>query len=572
MRFFSKSHVNSFANIIPPKGFTVSLRTINGQNQCYGPGTVIQGQINLYLNKTITVPCQLRVIFTCRQTITQESENEDGSPPSILFQTEQVLLQDRALPPCRRQAPFHFSIKLPFCNFPPSVEGERSVQYSIHSTLSFAPHPEDPSSTFSVSSLPIRVFYLPLVPTTALQSRLLCGSTSTPSYENSTQLILDTPHSTQLLSRPSAPNTQPSSHSVISASVKSMTSACIGESVSMVLHIDNATQTELHSIHLALVRQVSYAVSASPSSPPSSPTLAAADGHRQHQRHALYPFTTPDSTTIHSTTIPIARVPNSSSSWSQQLQFRLPTRKGLIPSINKAITPLFKVDYFILISIPIPQKHNSLADRLTLGKQKRPAMDMSIFDNSSVTQSVLQDPLQQPQQGPQAQQAQQTLGRLSTSAFGATRGPTLFQLAPIPIVIGSIPYHVGQRRFKWPIPNHVEVMDRPTFIRDRFEEEMIQHLSSLESLMMEDMSDTDIENLVQAARKNGPMSSGESDDGDDEGSHEDDGHVHSKLPARFRRGGRMGYRSSPLLPSGLRTPPLSPRNAPLATMDDVMRI
>ncbi|KAG0265025.1 hypothetical protein BG011_005592 [Mortierella polycephala] len=563
MRFFSKSHVNSIANIIPPKGFTVSLRTINGQNQCYGPGTVIQGQINLSLNKIITMPCQLRVIFTCCQTITKESENEDGSPPSILFQVEHVLLQDQALPPCRRQTPFHFSIKLPLCNFPPSLEGECSVQYSIRSTLSFAPSPEDPSSTPSISSLPIRILYLPLVPTTALQTRFLCSSTSASSYENSAQLILDTPRPIQILSRPSVPTTQSLSQSVISASIKSMTSACIGESILMVLKVDNATQTELHSIRLTLIRQVSYAAPASPSSPPSSPSLAAVDGHHQHEHQAPYSYTTPDSTIIHSTTIPIAKVPNINSSWSQQLQFRLPTHKGLIPSINKAITPLLKVDYFILISIPIPQKHSSLVDRLTLGKQKRPAMDMSIFDDSSMTQPVLQGPLQQPQQ---------TLGRLSASAFGATRGLNMFQLALIPIVIGSIPSYVGHQRFKWPIPSHVEVTDRPTFIRDRFEEEMIQHLSSLESLITEDENDMDIENLILAARKNRPLSSGESDDGGDEGDHEDDGHVHSQLPARFRRGGRLGYRSNSLLSSGLRTPPLSPQNAPLATMDDVVRI
>src|SRR5690554_3559334 len=113
----------------------------------------------------------------------------------------------------------------------------------------------------------------------------------------------------------------------------------------MVLNVDNATQTELHSIRLTLIRQVSYAAPASPSSPPPSPSLAAVDGHHQHEHHALYSYTTPDSTIIHSTTIPIAKVPNSNSSWSQQLQFRLPTHKGLIPSINKAITPLLKVDY-----------------------------------------------------------------------------------------------------------------------------------------------------------------------------------------------------------------------------------
>ncbi|KAI7824799.1 hypothetical protein BC939DRAFT_476506 [Gamsiella multidivaricata] len=208
------------------------------------------------------------------------------------------------------------------------------------------------------------------------------------------------------------------------------------------------------------------------------------------QSRASLPFASPDSTTIHTATIPIARVENANSSWSQQLQLRLPSNIGLIPSINRAITPLLKVDYHILISIPIPQRNNcgnSLVSRLTSGSRKRSPLDLAVFNASSSspsTEALLQGSTHQPQH------SEHSLGGLTW-----TPTPTAIQLGPIPIVIGTIPSNTCHKKFKWPIPNYLGVSDRPTFVRDRFEEEMMQHLSSLESLMMEDDDDIDIDSM-----------------------------------------------------------------------------
>jgi hypothetical protein len=109
----------------------------------------------------------------------------------------------------------------------------------------------------------------------------------------------------------------------------------------------------------------------------------------------------------------------------------------------------------------------------------------------------------------------------------------------------------------------MEVEDRPTFVRDRFEEEMIQQLSSLESLVMDDGDDDDldIELLVEEAcrrrRRRDSSSSEDSDVDEDDENEEDEEEEDSRVPARFRK----PYRNSSLptpSSSGLSTPPPSP--------------
>ncbi|KAF9581455.1 hypothetical protein BGW38_001511 [Lunasporangiospora selenospora] len=77
--------------------------------------------------------------------------------------------------------------------------------------------------------------------------------------------------------------------------------------------------------------------------------------------------------------------------------------------------------------------------------------------------------------------------------------------SPIPVTIGSVPQDYHQHhKVKWPIPSYTDVPDRPTFVRDRFEREMLLHLSSLESLVVaddEEEEEIDIETLVQEAKR-----------------------------------------------------------------------
>lgn len=330
----------------------------------------------------------------------------------------------------------------------------------------------------------------------------------------------------------------------------------------MFLEVTNESHVDLQSIHLALVRQISYqtqhTTSTTSISPPPSPPSHPWSGASSRFNHNVYTYTPPESTTVHSATIPIAKVSNSHSCWTQQLQFRLPHHLGLLPSIDRTITPWLKVDYFIMVSIPIPQRHGSLVSRLTSGSKKRPVMDMSVFDATEPV--VLSEP--------SVQQPRQTIVERSLSAGslgGYARGPQALQLGPVPIVISAVPANLGDRRFKWPIPNHLEVQDKPTFVRDRFEEEMVQHLSSLESLIMEDDDPVEIISLVHPVHMSSPSSSDESD--------EDhvDGRVHSRVPARFRHEiraltDRKEHASSK---SGLGTPPPSPPQAPTPAMDGV---
>ncbi|KAG0001781.1 hypothetical protein BGZ80_008528 [Entomortierella chlamydospora] len=360
--------------------------------------------------------------------------------------------------------------------------------------------------------------YLPLVPNvvptsarTAPSSSVMSshGSTSTPTFETSTQIVMETP-------TPTPTPTLASPLGTINASIKCKVGVCIGEFVSMTLKVENQSQTDLHSIHLSLVRQISYASSTQPP----------------------YTYTSPESTTVNTAIIPIAKPNNAGSSWNQQLQFIIPTNLGLIPSISTAITPLFKVDYFVLVSIPIPQRRNSIVSRLINRKRS-----LSIF--SSASSSIAETSL------PGQAQTQQPSEKILP-----TKGPSAIQFTPIPIVVGTISPHNCHKRFKWPVPNYLEVTDRPTFVRDKFEEEMIKHLAGLESLIMEEDDDDNIDSLIYTA-----MGSGSSEESDD-----DDDPMQSRVPARFRSNNRV------MPVSGLGTPPPSPPQYVASIVDDVQSI
>ncbi|KAF9957873.1 hypothetical protein BGZ72_001219 [Mortierella alpina] len=550
MGLFTKTPSNP-ARFVSLKGFKVLLATVNGHTRHYGPGNVIEGQVHLQLSKPIPGPCQLRVVFACHQNIApsssgQQSEETPYAPDegSSLFEVEKVLLQDQTMPACGRQTPFHFSIKLPLCSFPPSLqEGKRSVVYSIYSVLTFETQPGNVATRASVSSTPVKVRYLP---------RTRPAAANAPMHETRSQieLCLPTPPSVSV-----PPTALATASSAIQAVLTTRPSVCMGESVAMVLEVTNKSHVDLHSIHLALVRQISYQTqydTTASISPPPSPPSHPWSGAGTRSGHNVYTFTLPESTTVHSATIPIAKVANSHSSWKQQLQFRLPRRLGLMPSIDKTITPWLKVDYFIMVSIPIPQRHSSLVSRLTSGSKKRPFMDMSVFDATEPT-TTLEPSLPQPRQ-PVIERSLSAGSLVSSS----TASPHALQLGPVPIVISAVPAKLGDKRFKWPIPNHLEVQDKPTFVRDRFEEEMVQHLSSLESLIMEDDEE---EEIIMSS----PSSSDESDDD------HVDGRVHSRVPSRFRHEIRAstGRKEHAYSGSGLGTPPPSPPQAATPTMDDI---
>ncbi|KAG0379207.1 hypothetical protein BGX24_001315 [Mortierella sp. AD032] len=293
----------------------------------------------------------------------------------------------------------------------------------------------------------------------------------------------------------------------------------------MVLKVENNSDITLQAIRLALVRQISFP------SHSGSPKVA---GNLASSSHSVYTsFPNPISTTVHTATIPVAKVSNSNSTWTQQLQFRIPSNLNLLPSINQSITPLLNVEYFIVPSLPIPQRQGGFVSRL--------------------------------------------------AATSSSKSPTVLQIAPTPITLTSVPAYSDGRKCSRPIPHHLEVEDRPTFVRDRFEEEMIQQLSSLESLVMDDGDDDDldIDLLVEEAcrrrsrhRRDG-SSSEDSDDAVeeedvDEEDEEDDPRFMSRVPPRFRQPYRLS--SLPITAmgnsSGLGTPPPSPPYHLVKAMSD----
>ncbi|KAG0277321.1 hypothetical protein BGZ95_006132 [Linnemannia exigua] len=455
-------------------------------------------------------------------------------------------------------------------------EGDRSVKYTLQAILSFdADLPNGSIIKTSTSSTPVNILYVPHVSYTAAmvgaggvvggahQTRSIVTNaaavatascrpspSSAPLHETHGQLTVDS------RSRSSAEGAK-----TINASIQSKPSVCIGDHASMNLKVENNSDITLQAIRLALVRQISFP------SPSNSPKVA---GNLASSSHSVYTsFSNTISTTVHTATIPIAKVSNRNSTWTQQLQLRIPSHLNLLPSINKSITPLLNVEYFIVLSLPIPQRQGGFVSRLAASTRKRPSIDLSIFHSHTPSSSSW------------AGANESTHHLLSTSppsSFDTQAGPskssTVLQVAPIPITLTSLPAYSDGRKCSRPIPHHLEVEDRPTFVRDRFEEEMIQQLSSLESLVMDDgdNDDFDIDLLVEEAcrrrsrhHRDGGTSPEDSDDADekddvDEEDEEDDPRFMSRVPLRFRQ----PYRNSSLPTtamgnsSGLGTPPPSP--------------
>ncbi|KAF9278108.1 hypothetical protein BGZ74_003172, partial [Mortierella antarctica] len=278
----------------------------------------------------------------------------------------------------------------------------------------------------------------------------------------------------------------------------------------------------------------------------------------------------PESTTVHTITIPVTKTPNSTSTWVESLQFKLPTDLGLVPTTNKIITPLFKVDYYISVSVPVASRSAGIASWFTSAvRGPPPPVDISLVRSEGATGS---DPITNTpstttiRQGQRRASSGEKSGKISlltdriATLNSNMRWPTLIQLPLIPVIIGTVPYRISERQLRWPIPNYMDVNDRPCFIRDRFEEEMIQQIEHLETLMMQEGDDKEIEDLIQATIKS--ASSGESD--------EDESRTHARIPARFRTGGQR-YRKGSMSSLGLGTPPPSPpTSSPMAMMETVM--
>lgn len=116
------------------------------------------------------------------------------------------------------------------------------------------------------------------------------------------------------------------------------------------------------------------------------------------------------------------------------------------------------------------------------------------------------------------------------------------------------------------------------FVRDRFEEEMIKHFSSMESLMMEEDDEQDIAELVKAAEARrlslSEMGhhhhSGSSDEDDDAMHRSKSGRLHSTVPIRFRQGSvppRHNLKGSQA--DGM-SPPPSPPSTSRTVLEDAM--
>ncbi|KAG0044971.1 hypothetical protein BGZ83_009747 [Gryganskiella cystojenkinii] len=506
MRFFSRlQHSDSAASYLAPSGLTVSLHSKDGRARLFGPGTTIQGQVHLSLARSTPVPCRLKVVFACHQSLIQETACSDTA--TTVFEVEHILIQDELLNPCNRKHPLHFSIKLPLCNYPPSLEcgvDGPSVRYSIHAELTLLKQRGDEKES-SVRSPSVAVMYLPMVPTIFPHS-----------IQNNNPMV-----TTQL--------SQSAQLGAINASVESTGAVCIGESVAMVLHVNNKSQSDLHNIYLSLVRSI-Y--------PTGKPSLHS---------------------TVHTTTIPIAKSSNKNSTWSQQLQFRLPINIGLVPSIDSTVMPMCQIEYSLCIYIPLVQKHGSIVSRL----RKRPTLDFTAFSSHSSSK----DPAVLANQEQSVADATNQRPGFSSPAGHASSS---LNFPPIPIIVGSLPSHQtnnGRRMFKWPIPTYKDVQDKPTFVRDRFEEEMLQHLSSLESLVVDDDDDEldIIDGLVRAAQRRMSKLSLSASETDEEIEQDE-----SRIPARFRSPVvATRYKRQSETKSGLRTPPSSPpQEAPLTDSMD----
>ncbi|KAF9363054.1 hypothetical protein BGX34_005001 [Mortierella sp. NVP85] len=548
LHFFNSPPEDALAQsyLVPTNGFTISVPTRYGLENYHGPGTVFQGQLNLQLAKPIKSPCRLRVIFSCLHTIPTADTPPTSQPSSSsssgevrlssesskhghalsqhhsLFEIEHILLQDEPLQAKRHT--FMFNIRFPKVNMPASMtDGDRSLMYAIHGDLVFQTNPDDALSQVTLASPAVHLKYLPLVPT------------SFPHYPVIEMTQVMDPYSTRQLFKATVESPQ--------------RGVCPGESTPLSLTITNSSETDLHSIHMSLVRIITYPC---PSTAPVSPTSPTASS------------SIPEPVTVHSISIPVSRTSNRNSTWMESIQFNLPTNLGLIPTTNKVITPLYKVDYYLSVSLPVANRGTGLASWFTPAVKNPPPVDISLVLNATgaTTDNETSTTLRAGSRKNSVDKiikGNLHMDRIST-LNSTMKWPTLIQLPLIPIIVGTVPYSVTERQLRWPIPNYLDVTDRPCFIRDRFEEEMMQHLESLETLIMEEGDDEDIENMMQAAaRKSG--SSGESD--------EDDQRARSKIPARFRNS-ESGHsrRKNSQSSSGLDTPPPSPpSSSPMAMMN-----
>ncbi|KAG0223620.1 hypothetical protein B0O80DRAFT_449620 [Mortierella sp. GBAus27b] len=521
------SLVQSF--VAPSNGFCITVPTKHGLDNYHGPGTVFQGQLNLQLAKPIKGPCRLRVIFSCIHTIPTTDSPSMSLPASssvsaearlssessklghalnnhTVFEIEHILVEDEPLQAKRHT--FMFNIRFPKVNMPASMtDGDRSVLYTIHGDLTFRTTPDDALSQVTLSSPAVNLKYLPLVPT------------SIPQYPVIEMAQVMDPYSPRQLFKAAVESPQ--------------RGVCPGESLPLSLTITNSSETDLQSIHMSLIRIITYpSVSTTPASPTSS-TMSI-----------------PEPVTVHSISIQVSRTSNKNSTWIESIQFNVPTNLGLVPTTNKVITPLYKVDYFLSVSLPVASRSSGLASWFTPAVKNPPPVDISLI-RSAAGVTVDGDAPTHAGAGSRKNSMDRILknnlhmDRIAT-LNSTMKWPTLIQLPLIPVIIGTVPYHVTERQLRWPIPNYLDVMDRPCFIRDRFEEEMMQHLESLETLIMEEEDNEEIESMMQAARKSG--SSGESD--------EEDQRARSRIPARFRS--PQTRRRSSQSSSGLGTPPPSP--------------
>ncbi|KAF9583954.1 hypothetical protein BGW38_008032 [Lunasporangiospora selenospora] len=561
--------------LAPTNGYSVSTATRNGLENFYGPGTMFQGQLSLQLAKQIRPPCRLRVVFRCLHTIngaplsagtdiiertSSSSENSRGlgqghghgngvglasaSPHQHnIFEIEHVLVQDEAI--LIKRHTFMFNIKFPRVNFPPSmIDGERSIIYTLHSELSFETTPGDLATLSTLTTPSIQLKYLPLVPTCIPHYPVIELAQVTDPYTNKTlvKAAMDSPQR----------------------------GVCPGEALPFTLTITNLSETDLQSIHLSLIRVISY---------PGAVTLQSSGSATGTTVHPAAPFSVePTTATVHAVTVPVSNANNKGSTWMETLEFKVPANLGLVPTLNSIITPLIKVDYYLSVSIPIASRSTGLASWFTTSSKSPPPIDISLIrsaagnSGSGTNTDKAEGPtVTSPSRQPQRTFSADKLSKLPNfhmdrviTVSSTLKWPTLVQLPPVPVVIGTVPFSISERQLRWPMPNYLNVMDRPRFIRDRFEEEMMQHLEQLETMVVEDEDEEDIETLVKAAVRKS-TSSGESDD--EELQHR----TNARVPPRFRKGGAT-LRKGSLPTSGLGTPPPSPPSAAsmMAMMDTVI--
>ncbi|KAI8363543.1 hypothetical protein B0O80DRAFT_421261 [Mortierella sp. GBAus27b] len=353
-------------------------------------------------------------------------------------------------------------------------------------------------------------------PNSAHSNSIPLAAESGPIRETKAQVVLDSPPS-------SASSCPPAT---IDASIQSRTGVCLAT---------NNTDVDLRAIHLALIRTVSHATGLAPASTAS------------HSRAQEYTYSSPESTTIHTATVPIARV-NAHLSWSQQLQFRLPFNLSLLPTIDQSVTPLFKIDYYVLVSIPIPHRHTGFVKRLTAGSRKRSMPNLTTQPSAS-SPSQTDAHHSSPSRSP------------PSTAHGSHKNPSALQFTPIPIIIGTTSSNTYYRDLSWPMPNYLEVADRPAFVRDRFEEEMMQHFSSMEGLLTEEDDGDDMSSLGNTAETNSSLAESDDDDiydGD------------TKDPARFGSSEPTSHPRTRRSYSWVETPPQSPSQGPTVVDDDIV--